>query len=62
MGHEIKCHEVQERAYVICDRLCTLCVGNNIEYEMHFLIECPFYDNIRYSLFNKCMFIYNDFY
>jgi hypothetical protein len=46
----------------LCDRLCTVCVGNNIENEMHFLIECPFYDTIRYSLFNKCMSIYNDFY
>ena len=36
-----------------CDRLCTLCGLNNIEYEIHFLFHCPNYSSIRDGFYNK---------
>jgi hypothetical protein len=33
------------------DRLCQFC--DKIEDELHFLLHCPFYDDLRYSLLSK---------
>ena len=37
---------------IIVDRLCIFCNNNSIESEIHFLLECPFYNTIRTSLLN----------
>lgn len=37
----------------LCDRLCKFCELNAIENEMHFLMTCPLYTDIRYELFEK---------
>jgi hypothetical protein len=37
------------------DRLCTLCDANNVEDELHVLISCNFYSDIRDDLFEHCM-------
>ena len=33
-----------------CDRLCTLCNLNEVEDEFHFIMACPYYNNIRTKL------------
>ncbi len=35
------------------DRLCSLCDLQEVEYEMHFVFYCPFYDSITQNLFKK---------
>ncbi len=34
------------------ERICKFCDHNVIESEIHFLIQCPFYDDLRYNVFN----------
>ena len=34
------------------DRICKYCSMHTLEDETHFLLDCPFYDDIRYNLFN----------
>ena len=34
------------------DRLCKLCNLNDIEDEFHFIMKCPFYNNLRFNLFS----------
>ena len=33
------------------ERICTLCTLNEVEDEIHFLLECPVYTNLRSNLF-----------
>jgi len=35
-------------------RICRCCTLNKIEDEIHFLLECPFYENLRIKLLNIC--------
>ena len=43
-------------------RLCELCNLNVTEDEKHFLLSCPFYDDIRYELFNEVTMYNQSFY
>ena len=43
-------------------RLCELCNLNVTEDEKHFLLSCPFYDDIRYELFNGVTMYNQSFY
>ena len=36
------------------ERICHLCENRNIEYENHFLLECPAYTHIRSQFHNLC--------
>ena len=36
------------------DRICTLCDLNNIEDELHVLLQCNFYEDIREDLADHC--------
>ena len=43
------------------DRICKLCTDSVIEDEMHFLLRCDFYPDLRRSLFSKaqlCIWIF----
>jgi len=45
-----------------CERLCLYCDQGVIENEIHFLLECPLYENLRKDLFiniNKYHNLYN---
>jgi hypothetical protein len=42
-------------------RTCILCDANKIEDEIHFTIECKFYDDLRYPMLNKFNVKYNGF-
>ena len=42
-------------------RICTLCSQNNIENEIHFLVDCDFYDDLRYEMMLKFKYLYCDF-
>jgi hypothetical protein len=35
------------------ERICTYCNKNCVEDEMHFLMECEFYSDLRYFIFQK---------
>ena len=37
----------------LCDRKCTLCQENSIEDEIHFLVDCRFYNDLRCNLFQE---------
>jgi len=43
------------------NRLCTLCKSNNIEDELHILVHCNFYEDIREDLYNDCEQIDHNF-
>ena len=43
------------------DRICTLCSHNKIEDEIHFVVECEFYNDIRYDLFDHMVQSHADF-
>ena len=42
-------------------RTCILCDANKIEDEIHFTIECKFYDDLRYAMLNEFNVKYNGF-
>jgi hypothetical protein len=42
-------------------RLCTLCNLEKVENEVHFLIECPMYVDLRYNLIQKACTENNNF-
>ena len=42
------------------DRICTHCHAG-IEDEVHFLIDCTFYDDLRYNMFNIVSEEFTDF-
>ena len=42
------------------ERICKLCQAS-IENEIHFLVDCHFYDDLRYDLFNTMSNEYTDF-
>ena len=42
-------------------RLCTYCNQNKIENEVHFLIECDIYDDLKVELFSKYAEFNTDF-
>ena len=42
-------------------RICDLCDTQLIEDEIHFTIECTFYDDLRHELFNNFSQMYDDF-
>ncbi len=42
------------------DRVCIFCDQNAIESEIHFLLECPFYTDVRNSLLNRTDINLND--
>ena len=44
------------------DRLCTYCESESIEDEMHFLLHCSFYDDLRFELYEKAFIIESNFY
>ena len=44
------------------DRLCTYCESGSIEDEMHFLLHCSFYDDLRYELYESAFTIESNFY
>jgi hypothetical protein len=41
------------------ERLCKFCNTNSVENEIHFLMLCPLYSDIRYELFQTLEFINN---
>ena len=43
------------------DRLCQFCDANEVESEIHFLIECNFYSDIRESFFDRVSLVNNTF-
>ena len=43
------------------ERLCKLCDSATVEDELHFLIDCDFYSDIRYELFHFATNAYNEF-
>ena len=43
------------------NRICTLCSQNFIEDEIHFLIDCEQYSDLRYDLFTSILEIHADF-
>ncbi len=43
----------QNRRRIPTERICKLCVLNEIENEYHFLCICPVYNNLRIALYNK---------
>jgi hypothetical protein len=45
----------------LCDRICTLCSSHNIENEIHFVIDCLFYEDLRYTMMNELSKQYPDF-
>ena len=44
------------------DRICSMCVLNVVETEKHFLLQCPYYNDQRNSLFVKIGYDANLFY
>ena len=42
-------------------RLCKFCNANSVENEIHFLMLCPLYSDIRYELFQKALEFINNF-
>ncbi len=45
----------------VFDRLCEMCKNQDVEDEMHFLLECPFYKNERIDLFKQAEIDYENF-
>ena len=45
----------------IAKRKCELCDFGELEDELHFLVQCPHYDDYRECLFNKAKMFYTDF-
>ena len=43
------------------ERLCKFCNTNSVENEIHFLMLCPLYSDIRYELFQKALEFINNF-
>ena len=37
----------------LCDRLCEFCDNHQVEDEMHFLLICPMYNDLRYELIHQ---------
>ena len=63
IGHSIliKIPRMLGRTFGTIDqRTCFHCV-NAVEHELHFFIECPFYDDIRRKLFHKAQLCNRDF-
>ena len=51
------CHrnrKVRQAASTGENRLCVVCNKNCVETEKHFLLDCPFYDDLRLILFLQC--------
>jgi hypothetical protein len=42
-------------------RLCTLCNLHKVENEVHFLIECPLYADLRFNMIQKACIVNKDF-
>ena len=49
------------RPQILNERLCKFCNTNSVENEIHFLMLCPLYSDIRYELFQKALEIINNF-
>ena len=43
------------------ERLCKFCNTNSVENEIHFLMLCPLYSDIRYELCQKALEFINNF-
>ena len=43
------------------ERFCKFCNTNSVENEIHFLMLCPLYSDIRYELFQKALEFINNF-
>jgi hypothetical protein len=43
------------------ERLCKFCNTNSVENEIHLLMLCPLYSDIRYELFQKALEFINNF-
>ena len=43
------------------DRICKFCSMNSIEDETHFLIDCDFYNDLRYDLFESASILNENF-
>ena len=43
------------------DRICNVCSASSVADETHFLIECEFYNDIRYDLFESASKLYDNF-
>ena len=45
---------------ILCDRICPIC-KSSVEDEIHFLCQCPCYEDIRYALYMKACKEHTDF-
>ena len=45
----------------VFERLCTYCYASSVGIETHFLVDCEFYSDLRYKLFQSALRINSTF-
>ena len=60
-AYHLTLRQVDKPKVPLLDRTCKLCSNNCIEDEMHFLMSCDFYSDLRRPLFEKAQTCNTDF-
>lgn len=56
-NHQLKNETGRYNNTLRSQRICTLCACNDIEDEFHFILKCPFYENLRSMYIKKYYYV-----